>query len=151
MDPWIKSESDWRSMERRALVIVRMRYVYHEVKAQTMRKQSLRGFLIKDHVFCLVSNGSETVAVANLEMKIHTLTQQEEAIGKAVVNAAYKVHIALGPGLLEKIYETCVCHEIRKAGFTVDRQVSIPIVYDGIEFDEALRLDLLVEAKVVVE
>ena len=79
------------------------------------------------------------------------LSQEEEQIGKAVVNAAYKIHKELGPGLLEKVYEVCMAHEMRKAGFNVMRQIDIPIVYDGIQFDEGLRLDLLVEDKVIVE
>ena len=79
------------------------------------------------------------------------LSQEEENIGKEVVNAAYKVHKALGPGLLEKVYEVCLCHELRKSGLNVERQLDIPIVYDGITFEEGLRLDLLVENKVVIE
>ena len=72
-------------------------------------------------------------------------------IAKAVVNAAYTVHTRLGPGLLEKIYEVCIAHELRKAGLKVQRQVKVPIIYDDITFDEGLRLDLLVEETIVVE
>ena len=57
----------------------------------------------------------------------------------------------MGPGLLEKVYEVCLGHELKKKGFRVQRQVHIPIVYDNITFDEGLRLDLLVEDKVIVE
>ena len=74
-----------------------------------------------------------------------------EIIGKAIVNAAFKVHRELGPGLLEKVYEICLAHELKKAGFEVKRQLDIPIVYDGMVFEEGLRLDLLVEEKVIVE
>lgn len=76
---------------------------------------------------------------------------QQEQIGEAIVNAAYKVHKGLGPGLLEKIYEVCMAHEIRKMGFDVKRQIDIPIVYDGIQFDEGLRLDLLINDLVIIE
>lgn len=79
------------------------------------------------------------------------LSTEEEQIGKAIVNASYKIHKELGPGLLEKVYEVCMAHELRKAGFHVIRQVNIPIVYDGIQFDEGLRLDLLVNDKVICE
>lgn len=79
------------------------------------------------------------------------LTEQEERIGKIIVNSAFKVHKELGPGLLEKIYEIALTHEIQKAGLNVKRQVDIPIVYDGIKFDEGLRLDLLVEDLVIIE
>ncbi len=84
-------------------------------------------------------------------MEFEKLSEREEIIGKAIVNAAYKVHSELGPGLLEKIYEACLAHELRKENFRVDRQVDIPIRYDGIIFDEGLRLDILVENLVVVE
>jgi GxxExxY protein len=83
--------------------------------------------------------------------KYKELSQEEEQIGRAVVNAAYIIHKELGPGLLEKVYEVCMAHELRKAGFDVLRQIDIPIVYDGIQFDEGLRLDLLVNDKVIVE
>jgi len=79
------------------------------------------------------------------------LSDEEERIGKIIVNAAFKVHKELGPGLLEKIYEIALAHEIQKAGLNVKRQVDIPIVYDGIQFDEGLRLDLLVQNLVIVE
>ncbi len=75
----------------------------------------------------------------------------EEQIAKAIVNAAYNIHKELGPGLLEKMYEVCMAHELKKAGYDVKRQVDIPIVYAGIQFREGLRLDLLVNDLVVVE
>jgi GxxExxY protein len=76
---------------------------------------------------------------------------EEDNIGKSIVNAAYLVHKQLGPGLLERVYEACVAHELRKKGFGVARQIEIPIRYDGMTFEEGLRLDLLVENKVIVE
>ncbi len=79
------------------------------------------------------------------------LSLKEEQIGKAVVNAAFKVHRELGPGLLEKIYEVCLAHELAKCNLSVIRQLDIPIKYDNITFDEGLRLDLLVENLVVCE
>jgi len=79
------------------------------------------------------------------------LSPEEEAIGKAIVNAAYVVHKELGPGLLEKVYEVCFCHELRKAGFEAKRQLDIPIVFDGLIFDEGLRLDVLVNDLVICE
>lgn len=79
------------------------------------------------------------------------LTPEEEAIGKAIVNAAFEVHKRLGPGLLEKVYEVCLCHELRKKGYLVQRQIDIPIQYDDIVFDEGLRLDLLVNNLVICE
>jgi GxxExxY protein len=84
-------------------------------------------------------------------MKYEKLSEQEESIGKSIVNAAFKVHTELGPGLLEKVYEFCLTHELRKIGLLVARQIDIPIQYDGIVFDEGLRLDLLVDDKVIIE
>ncbi|HTN36059.1 MAG TPA: GxxExxY protein [Arachidicoccus sp.] len=84
-------------------------------------------------------------------MKYRKLSQEEEQIGSIIVNAAYNIHKELGPGLLEKVYEICMAHELRKAGLDVRRQIDIPIIYDGIQFDEGLRLDLLINDLVVVE
>ena len=74
-----------------------------------------------------------------------------ENIGRKIVDAAYTVHKNLGPGLLEKVYEVCFCHELRKRGLSYKRQLHIPIVYDGIEFEDGLRLDVLVEGLVICE
>lgn len=79
------------------------------------------------------------------------ITIEEERIAKLVVNSAYKVHSSLGPGLLEKIYEICLSHELIKLGLKVERQLEVPIIYDGLVFQEGLRLDLLVEDKIIVE
>jgi GxxExxY protein len=79
------------------------------------------------------------------------LSERTEEIGKIIVNAAFKVHKQLGPGLLERVYEVCLAHEITKIGLDVKRQVDIPIVYDGIEFSEGLRLDLLIEDSIIIE
>lgn len=84
-------------------------------------------------------------------MKYQPLTTREEAIGKNIVNTAYIVHRKLGPGLLESIYEVCFCHELDKIGLKARRQVPIPLVYDGIKFDLAFRLDILVEDLVICE
>lgn len=74
-----------------------------------------------------------------------------DEIGKKIVDSAYTVHKNLGPGLLEKVYEICFCHELEKRGLRYQRQIEIPIVYDNITFNEGLRLDVLVEEKVVCE
>ncbi|MBT1699648.1 GxxExxY protein [Fulvivirgaceae bacterium PWU4] len=84
-------------------------------------------------------------------MNFERLSQEQEAIGQDVVNAAFKVHNELGPGLLEKVYEVCITHELRKSGHMVARQIDIPIQYDGIVFDEGLRLDILVDNLVIIE
>ncbi|WP_291140739.1 GxxExxY protein [Flavobacterium sp. UBA7680] len=79
------------------------------------------------------------------------LSERTEEIGKIIVNSAFKVHKQLGSGLLERVYEVCLAHEITKTGLDVKRQVDIPIFYDGIEFSEGLRLDLLIEDSIIIE
>ena len=79
------------------------------------------------------------------------LSPEEEEIGRAVINSSFKVHSQLGPGLLEKVYEACLVHELRKLDLLVFRQVTVPIKYDGITFEEGLRLDILIEDKVIIE
>jgi GxxExxY protein len=79
------------------------------------------------------------------------LSEREEEIGKIIVNSAYKVHKALGPGLLEKIYEICFVYELNKAGLSAVRQIDLPVKYDGMIFEEGLRLDVFVENLVIVE
>lgn len=72
-------------------------------------------------------------------------------IGRKVMDAAFIVHRALGPGLLESVYEVCLAEEIRKAGLRVERQVGVAVVYGEARLDVGYRLDLLVEGAVVVE
>jgi GxxExxY protein len=75
----------------------------------------------------------------------------ENEISKIIVDSAVTVHRELGPGLLETVYEVVMTHELRQRGLRVDRQVSIPIKFRGVQFDEAFRADLVVEEKVIVE
>lgn len=75
----------------------------------------------------------------------------ENEIGKIVVECAYLVHQKLGPGLLETVYEVALAHELKKRGLKVERQLSIPIVYDDIQFDEGFRADVIVESLVILE
>lgn len=77
-------------------------------------------------------------------MRINEITGQ-------VIDAAMKVHTALGPGLLESAYEACLAHELRKRGLNCQTQVVLPIVYDGMRLDAGYRIDLLVETIVIVE
>ena len=79
------------------------------------------------------------------------LPEQTERVAAEIVDAALKVHKALGPGLLESVYETCMVHELERRGLGVARQVSLPIVYDGLRLESGLRLDLLVEDQIIVE
>ena len=75
----------------------------------------------------------------------------EEDIGRKILAAAMKVHSAIGSGLLESAYEACLAHELRKGGLPLERQIALPIVYDGEKLDAGYRLDLWIERKVIVE
>ncbi len=83
--------------------------------------------------------------------EFRSLTTEEEEIATAIVNAAIAVHKELGPGLLERIYEACMEYELVSEGFEVERQVSVPIEYYDVKFDEGIRLDLLINKMVIVE
>ncbi len=72
-------------------------------------------------------------------------------ISGAIVDAAMKVHTALGPGLLESAYEGGLKHELTKCGLKVLSQVTLPVIYDGVKIDVGYRIDLLVEDAVIVE
>ena len=78
-------------------------------------------------------------------------TPEMERIAAEIVDAAFKVHTALGPGLFESVYETCLEYELLKRGLRVARQKKVTIQYDDRILDDALRLDLLVEDLVLVE
>jgi GxxExxY protein len=75
----------------------------------------------------------------------------ENEIAKEVVDSAVKIHSTLGPGLLESVYEVVLASELGHRGLQVERQVSIPIQYEGIWIDEGFRADIVVERKVILE
>ena len=76
---------------------------------------------------------------------------ETERIGKIVLDAAYKVHTALGPGLMESVYEACVAYEVEKQNLLVETQVVLPVKYDEVIVKTGLRLDMWVEKLVIVE
>ena len=73
------------------------------------------------------------------------------ALTERIIGAAIEVHKALGPGLLESAYETCLAYELVKRGLKVERQKPLPLTYDGVQLDCAYRMDLVVEGAVVIE
>jgi len=75
----------------------------------------------------------------------------DDVLGERIIGCAIRVHSALGPGLLESVYEACLIYELSKASIEVARQVSLPIQYEDVILDGALKLDLLVGKRVVVE
>jgi GxxExxY protein len=74
-----------------------------------------------------------------------------DALSKVILDSAFRIHSALGPGLFEHVYEVILAYELKKQQLQVARQVPIPIVYDGLEFDEGYRADLVVEQSIIVE
>jgi GxxExxY protein len=74
-----------------------------------------------------------------------------EQVGKAVLDAAYKVHTALGPGLLESVYEICTAFELTESGLSAPIQVALPVVYRDVKMDAGLRPDMIVNDCVIVE
>jgi len=83
--------------------------------------------------------------------EIRPIAADIDRVAKDVVDAAFKVHKTLGPGLLESVYETCLARELEIRRVAVERQVEVPVVYEGVKLDAGLRLDLLVDKRVIVE
>lgn len=75
----------------------------------------------------------------------------ENEIAKEIVDAAYKIHTTLGPGLLESVYETVLAYELDKRFLSVVRQQPIPVVYERVKLEEGFRADIIVENKVIIE
>jgi GxxExxY protein len=80
-----------------------------------------------------------------------TTSPEIERVATLCLDAAFRVHRALGPGLLESIYEVCLAYELEKMGLRVRRQMVLPVMYDGVRLDAGLRIDLLVEDVVIIE
>jgi GxxExxY protein len=75
----------------------------------------------------------------------------ENEISAIVVDVCYKIHVKLGPGLLESVYEAILHHELTKRGLSVERQKPLPVLWDGIKLDIGFRSDLIVNEKVILE
>lgn len=78
-------------------------------------------------------------------------TEGKDSITEKIIGAAIEVHKSLGPGLLESVYETCLCHELGLLGLAFERQKALPVVYKNIRLDTGLRIDMVVNNVVVVE
>ena len=74
-----------------------------------------------------------------------------QEITEGIINGAMRVHTALGPGLLESAYEACLAYELRKQGLSVETQVPLPVIYEGVRLDVGYRIDLVVAEVVIVE
>jgi GxxExxY protein len=75
----------------------------------------------------------------------------ENEISAILLDKAIKVHKVLGPGLYEKVYEECLCYELKKSGIYFERQKAIPVVYEEVVMELGYRCDLMVEGKVIIE
>ena len=75
----------------------------------------------------------------------------ENEISKTILDCAFKVHTALGPGLLESAYRECLAYEINKMGLIVEKEKPLPLIYEEVKLDCGYRIDLLIENKVVIE
>jgi len=85
-------------------------------------------------------------------MKPHEpIPPETEETAKKIIDCSMKVHKTLGPGLLESVYEECLCYELSRSNVPFQRQVSLPVTYDDIKLDAGLRLDLLAAERVIVE
>ena len=81
----------------------------------------------------------------------HQIIQNREWLASQIVDIAYHIHKALGPGLLESIYKSCFIYELNKRAIPFVREMKVPIIYDSIVFSEGLRLDLLVGNEIIIE
>ena len=79
------------------------------------------------------------------------LSPDVEDLSRSLVDSAFKVHQTLGPGLLESVYEACLCVEFGKRGIGYETQALVPLVYEGVKIEAGLRVDLLVEKRVILE
>ncbi|MBI1784978.1 GxxExxY protein [Candidatus Sumerlaeota bacterium] len=79
------------------------------------------------------------------------IPERIEILAAIIIDAALKVHKALGPGLLESVYVKCLVHELKERGLKVLTEVRIPLNYDGMVIEEGLRLDILVENEIIIE
>ncbi len=84
-------------------------------------------------------------------MPSHDAANVPEELARQVVDAAFRVHYALGPGLLESAYEMCLCREFQMRQINFRRQVPVPVVYEGLRLESGYQLDLLVGGEVIVE
>lgn len=76
---------------------------------------------------------------------------ERDALSEAVLGAAIEGHRVLGPGLLESVYERCLCHELKLRGIEHQRQVKLPVVYKGVAIDADLHMDIVVQKQLVLE
>lgn len=87
----------------------------------------------------------------NLKEQFEPLSPRENYLAKIVIDIAFKIHKALGPGLLESVYEKCFCYELKKQGIPYINQQLIPVRYEEMIIDNALKIDILVDDLLILE
>lgn len=95
----------------------------------------------------ILPQSSQRISLSNTMKNISNI----EEIFKLILDCSFKVHTALGPGLLESAYEECLFYELKKVGLHVEKQKALPLVYEEVQLDAGYRIDLMIENKVVVE
>src|SRR2546423_11389479 len=96
-------------------------------------------------------HGAKIFHFAGWEEEHKLRPMKENEIAAADVDAAYRLHTGLGPGIFKIVYEVLLAHELRKHDYSVERQVPVPIAWDGMRFDEGFRADLIIDDSVIVE
>ena len=97
------------------------------------------------------SGKAQWLAVSCLYSEQTKYSMHENDISFEIRKAAFKVHTALGPGLLESVYEVALAHELQQVGLQVQRQLPLPMMYGGVQLEAGFRMDLVVAGKVIVE
>ena len=88
---------------------------------------------------------------SDTEKRFKPLTEKEKWLASGIINTGITIHKALGPGLLESVYEKCFCYELAKRNIPYRRQETVQIIYDNIIIDEGLRIDILVDDLIILE
>ncbi len=96
-------------------------------------------------------NHQGTKGTKNDMKEFEKIDPEMDEVATQVVDAAFKIQKAFGPGLLESEYEACLIHELKTRGLKVETQVAVPLVYEGEKIDAGFRMDLLVQGRLIVE
>jgi GxxExxY protein len=97
------------------------------------------------------SRDSETTKAQRRMREFEVVPREIEKLAAEVVDAAFRVHKTLGPGLLESVYEVSLAYELRKRGLKLETQVELPVMYESVRLETGFRLDMLVEEQIIVE
>jgi len=96
-------------------------------------------------------NHGDTKTQRDTEKSFKPLSEREKWLAQELIGIAISVHKALGPGLLESVYEKCLCYELNKKNIPYKRQQAVQIIYDNLVLDEGLRIDILIDDLIIIE